>query len=97
MKDSTQWYIWLIVLVLFTAFECMWFWFIVKRPEKWAAWVDIENDFWVRKGIVSSSFVDRMRRREKGLTLKLLVGAGALLGIGSLAFFGYLFFKHGLP
>jgi hypothetical protein len=96
MKGSTQFYIWLGVLVLITAFEYIWLWFIITRPEKWAVWVDRENDFWVRKGIISAPFAERMKRREKGLPQKLLVGTGAFLGTGCLVF-GYLLFKHGLP
>ena len=85
------------MVALLTVFELIWLWFIIKRPEKWAAWVDKENDFWVRKGIFSVPFAKWMKRIEKGMPQKLLVGTGALLGICVLIFSGYMLLKHGLP
>jgi hypothetical protein len=97
MKDSTQFYICIGVLVLLTVFGYVWLWFIVKRPEKWALLVEKENDFWVRKGIVSASFAERQKRRETGWPQKMLVGIIAFGGTAALIFFGYLILKHGLP
>jgi len=97
MKDSTQICVWLGVIAIFTVLGYIWLWFILKRPEKWAVWVDRENDFWVRKGIVSAAFAERQKRRETGWPQKILVGIMAFGGTAALIFFGCLILKHGLP
>ena len=84
MKDPTSFFIYLGILVALTAFGYFWLWFILKRPEKWAVWVDLENDFWVRHGIISPAFAERCRRREKGLPMMLVVGIIPVLGSGCL-------------
>jgi hypothetical protein len=96
MKDSTLMFILLGVLVLLTVFGYIWLWFIIRRPEKWAVWVDRENDFWVHRGIVSVSFAERMKRIEKGLPQKILVGTVAVLGTGGLIYTGFLLAGSGL-
>ena len=95
MKDSTSFFIWSGVLILLTALCYLWLWFMLKRPEKWALWVDKENDFWVRKGLVSAAFAEQCKRREKGLPQKLAVGAVAFLGSSGLIFCGYLLLRTG--
>jgi|SRR6516225_9062085 hypothetical protein len=84
------------VLVLLTLFGYVGLWFMIRRRERWAAWVDRENDFWVRKGIISVTFAERLKRIEKGTPEKILVGAGALLGTGGLIYFGFLLARSGL-
>ena len=97
MKDITfildQLFLLYGALALVTMFGCGWLWSIVKRPEKWSAWVEKENDFWVRKGLASAAFADRCKHREKGLPMKLLVGTIVLLGGGGLIFSGCLFLR----
>ena len=66
------------LLLVLTAFLYLWLWFVTRRPGKWAAWVDRENDYWVRKGLISDTFAEAMKRIEKGRPLKVVLGAGAL-------------------
>ena len=96
MKDTTGFFIWSGVLVLVTALGYFWLWFMLKRPEKWSALVDLENDFWVRKGLVSAAFAERCKRREKGLPQKLIVGAIAFLGTGGLILCVFFLLRSGL-
>jgi hypothetical protein len=60
-------------------------WLMVRRPERWARWVDRENDFWRDRGLVSASVAERMKRLEKGTGLKLLAAATAIIGAIGLA------------
>jgi len=95
MKDSTIIFVLTGVLIVLTVFTYIWLWFLIQRPQKWASFVDRENDFLVRKGFISATFADRMKRHEKGLTQKLIVGGDAFLGTGLLIYIGYILFKHG--
>ncbi len=79
-----------------TALCYLWLWFMLKRPEKWAMWVDRENNFWAFKGLVSAALAERCKRWEKGLPLKLAVGATAFLGGGGLVFWGYVLLRTGV-
>jgi len=96
MKDSATIFILIGILVLLTVFGYAWLWFMIRRAEKWAIWVDRENDFWVRKSLVSVCFSERMKRIEKGPALKILVGTGALIGTGGLIYIGFLLARSGL-
>jgi len=93
MKEITTAFAWLGALAILTAFLAVWFWFICRRPDRWASWVDRENDFWVRKGIISASFSQEFRRLEKGIVLKLLVGGGALIGTLEVFILGFLLLR----
>jgi hypothetical protein len=85
MKHATELTILSEILAVLTALLICWFWFILAKPNLWSRLVDKENDFWVKRGIISASFSDKFRRFEKGLGLKILIAAGALLGIAGLA------------
>jgi hypothetical protein len=74
----------LAILVVLTVFEICWLWFMIAKPERWSRFVDRENDFWVKRGIVSASLSERFKKFEKGLGQKILVGTGALLGMAAL-------------
>ena len=86
MTNSTKFLISLSGLSLLTVFLHLWLWLMIKRPEKWGRWVEAENNFWVRKGIVSASLTERVKRIETGRPIKLLVGVGALLGTAQLLY-----------
>lgn len=62
----------------------LWLWFMIARREKWESIVDRENAFWVKLG-VSASLAGKIKRLEKGLYEKVLVGAAAVFGTLSLA------------
>jgi hypothetical protein len=71
------------LLMMFTAVAGWAWWCMARRPEKWARWVDRENDFWRDRGLVSKSLADKMKRWEKGAALKLIAaGTTCLGGIG---------------
>jgi hypothetical protein len=93
MNDLTTIYILLGLVLVLTAFFYLWLWFVLQRPEKWAAWVDRENDCWVRKGLISDTVAEAMKRVEKGRPLKVVLGAGALLGTGGLILAVYFLAK----
>ncbi len=94
MPRLIEFFIWYAVLIFWTAFVCLWMWFMLKRPQQWAAWVDKENDFWVRIGLCSKAFAERSKHWEKGLPLKSLVGIISVIGTSSVVFFGGWVLKY---
>lgn len=94
MKYPTSFYFWLGIAVLLTVLGYIGLWFILKRPEKWGAWVDKENDFWVRKGLASVRFAERNKRLEKGLPMKLMVGVVPAIGTSGLIYIGVLVVRN---
>ena len=50
-----------------------WLVLLVVFPRKWAALLDREYDFLVRKGLLSQSLSDRVRKIEKGSAISLAV------------------------
>lgn len=57
----------------------VWLVILIRFPRKWAALVDRENDFWIRKGVVKDSTSGWFRRLEKGRFLVVCVWALFLL------------------
>jgi hypothetical protein len=55
--------------------------FVIGRPKVWAAWIDKENDYWVARGRFSPGFAEKIKKLEKGLAMKLLLGANVLLSV----------------
>jgi hypothetical protein len=55
-------------------------WCMTRRPERWARWVDRENDFWRDRGLISTGLAERMKRWEKGRALKLIVAFTMCIG-----------------
>jgi hypothetical protein len=96
MKLQATIFILMSILVLMTAAACFWLWFMIKQPEKWGKLVDLENDFWVRKGLVSAAFAERCKRREKGKPQKVMVGALVFLCTVGLFLCVYMILKSGL-
>jgi len=85
---ATQ-FLWLGAILLPTTLALLvWLVFVICRREKWIAFVDKDNDFWVRKGIFSETFAEKFRRIEKGIALKLLLGCGVLLGVFGIVVIG---------
>ncbi|HWF18361.1 MAG TPA: hypothetical protein VG754_03805 [Verrucomicrobiae bacterium] len=57
-------------------------WFLMaRRPQQWAAWVERENDFWRDKGLISARLTEKLKRWEKGKSLKILAGVTGFIGI----------------
>ena len=83
------------VLLFITAFSYFWIWFMIRRPERWAALVDKENAFWVRTGVISEAFAGKCTRLEKGPMKKWLIGVLALFGTGYLVFIVWLLIRTG--
>lgn len=75
-------------LFFLTAASLLWLCFMLWKPDKWAAFVDWEYDFWVRWGLISPSLAEKCKRLEKGLVLKWLVGSTVLAGTGLLLMVG---------
>jgi len=69
----------LTILLLLTVGCWLWLWFMIKRPDKWAALVHKENTFWVSRGIAPGSLTEWIKRFEKGRALRVLVATTAVL------------------
>ena len=52
-----------------------WLALIVFFPRKWAALVDKEYNFWMRRGIMEESSGDRLRNFDKSRSLVVIVAA----------------------
>ena len=52
-----------------------WLALIVFFPRKWAALVDKEYNFWMRRGIMEESSGDRLRNFDKSRSLVIIVAA----------------------
>ena len=57
-----------------------WLWFILYRPEKWAAFVNRENAWWVKRGVVPKRVAAAFQSLETGPVMKMVVAAGILMG-----------------
>jgi hypothetical protein len=72
-----------------TLFLGAWLVLLVVFPRTWAALLDREYDFLVRKGLLSQSLSDRVRKIEKGgiipLAVTLLFGVYLFVSIMLLA------------
>jgi hypothetical protein len=58
-----------------------WLWFMVVKPARWAAYVEWENGWLVRRGWVSPGYARFLMRTEKGFVLKVVVGMGIMAGM----------------
>jgi hypothetical protein len=65
------------LLTVLTAFCVAALGFVLLKPEAWSSLVDKENDFWVAKGWLSKASAEKIKRVEKGLLLKVVLGAAA--------------------
>ena len=61
--------------LVITAAVGVWFGLIVVFPRKWAALVDREYDFLVRRGLMPKTLSNRVKRMETGGGIRLAVGA----------------------
>lgn len=83
------------IIILALTIACLlWLWFTIAKPEQWSRFVDRENDFWVKRGMLPASLVDRFRRFEKGPGQKILIGSGAMLGVTVLIVIHLLIRSH---
>jgi hypothetical protein len=56
-----------------------WAAFMLLFPARWMAVVEKENEFWVRKGLVSSSRADWFKRVESGVWFKTVIAVAGLV------------------
>lgn len=70
----------LFFLLVFLFVWLFWLVFTLLFPDKWAWLVDQEQKFLLKHGLVSESFSRHLERMEKGMVLKLVLGATILLG-----------------
>ena len=64
----------LVLAPILTLILGAWLVLMVVFPRKWAALLDMEYDFLVRRGLLSRSLSDRVRRIERGGAIPLAVG-----------------------
>jgi hypothetical protein len=55
--------------------------FILFFPTAWASLVDKENNYWVRRGWFSSAFAEKIKKLEKGITVKIMLAIIILLSL----------------
>jgi len=55
-------------------------WLMVRKPSQWARWAERENGYWLKKGLISTSLAERMKRWETGRALRLLLAITTLAG-----------------
>lgn len=60
------------ICLILTVLSCLWLCFITFYPKRWAALVDKENDFWVAKGVISTSRAEQIKKLEKGMLIKIM-------------------------
>lgn len=56
----------------------LWLAFMVFFPEKWTSFVEKENGFWVKKGLMKAERAEKITRFEGGKGFKIIVGIGVL-------------------
>lgn len=74
-----------IFLLVFIAFWVCWLLLVLVFPRAWEKFVDWENDFFLRRGLIPSSLGLTLKRLEKGFVLKLVLAATILLACMALA------------
>jgi hypothetical protein len=67
-------------LVVFLFVWLFWLVFTLLFADRWAWLVDREQRFLMKHGLVSESFSRHLERMEKGIVLKVALGATVLLG-----------------
>ena len=67
-------------LLVFLFVWVFWLVFTLLFPDRWAWLVDREQKFLLKHGLVSESFSRHLERMEKGIVLKMVLGATVLLG-----------------
>ena len=83
------------VLAILAIFSGAWLWILVRRPALWTAFVERENAFWVRKGILSRAFVEKWKWIDTAIGLKLLVGAAFVVNAGAFLYGVFLIVRSG--
>ncbi len=71
----------MIVSIVISIIGVLWLGFMMSFPEKWNNFVDKENGFWIKKGLVTESTAEKFARFEKGLVLKIIIIIGVLLSL----------------
>jgi hypothetical protein len=77
MKQQLLLFLWAAVAVVSLATLV----FVVVRPAGWASIVDRENNFWVRRGWISSQLAEKFKALEKGFTMRVVLGALFLMSL----------------
>ena len=67
-------------LLVFLFVWVFWLVFTLLFPDRWAWLVDREQKLLLKHGLVSESFSRHLERMEKGIVLKMVLGATVLLG-----------------
>jgi hypothetical protein len=69
-----------VALAVLTFVAAWAWWFMAARPQRWAQWVDRENDFWRERGWISAGASEKLKRWEKGTALRLTAAITAFIG-----------------
>ena len=77
-----------ITAALLAVFCWFWFWVITNRRFFWEKFTEKENDFWVRRGLLSQEVAERIKQLERGTGMVFTVGSFAV--IATIAFFAIL-------
>ena len=95
MKPLTELLICMGVLAALAFLSGAWLWFLVRRPGQWTAFVEKENAFWVRKGILSRAFVEKWKWIDTAVWVKLLVGAAFVINASAFVYGVFLIIRSG--
>lgn len=64
---------------IITILSCLWLLFMIFLPRQWSSLVDRENEFWVRKKLISPAHGEKVKRLEKGMAAKVMAATLAIL------------------
>ena len=67
-----------LAMAALTALSAGAWWLMSQRPERWASWVNRENDFWRENGLLSPAGAERWKQFAQGRALKSLIALTAL-------------------
>ncbi len=96
MINLLEFFFWYASIAVTSGFCGLWLWFIVKRPQQWAGWVDMENDFFLEIGLYTTAMAECFKRWEKGRPLKFILGTVSFIGASGVIFFGGWFLRYWL-
>jgi hypothetical protein len=72
-------------LVSFLFVWLLWLAYICIFPGQWAWFIDQEQKFLVKHGIVSESVSNQLKRMEKGIVVKAILSATIIFGMMSIS------------
>jgi hypothetical protein len=76
----------LTIALVLTLSSCLMLWTTLLLPRRWKTFVEWENAWWVRIGVLPESWATALRSLEIGATLKIVLALTIAGGITVLTF-----------